>query len=97
MAAATKLLANSDGCVSILNYDDLTMLASGVTVDNTSGIERVAFFIIISGQTLSALVDVGQTSTIMFPLLMAVTTPLAANGITGLVIAGYSSHGIGSA
>ncbi len=94
MAAATRLLASSDGCIASLNYDALTMFASGVTVDNTNGIERIAFSIGINEQLLSTVADIGQTSAITFPLLMAVTMSL--NGITKLVIAGYDFHGIGS-
>ena len=96
MAAATKIFAESGGCIAFLNYDDLGLLATGVTVDNTNGTEVITFLIVINGQTLSTVVDVGKTSVITFPLTAAVTKPLAVNGITGLAIAGYSSHGIGS-
>jgi len=67
------------------------LLATGVTVDNTNGIETVRFFITINDQTLSTTVNQGQISTITFPLAAAVV--LSLNLMT---IAGYSGHGIGS-
>ena len=91
MAAATQFLASSQGCIAVLNYDDIGLLATGVTVDNTNGTETVKFSIVINDQVLSATVDQVKISTITFPLASAVAVSL-----NRLTIAGYSSHGIGS-
>jgi len=52
---------------------------------------------IVSGQKLSATVDVGQTQFVSFPLSIAVTSSLALNGLTSFLMAGVTEYGIGSA
>ncbi len=97
MAAATKLLARSGACVAVLNYDDLTLLASGFTVANIGGSEPIIFYMIVSGQKLSATVDVGQTQFVSFSLSVAITSSLSFNGVTSFLMAGVTEYGIGSA
>jgi hypothetical protein len=96
MAAATKTLASSGLCVAVLNYDDLTLLASGVTVANISGTEAVQFSITVSGQTFSRTIGIGQSGVITFPVAIAVTLGLAGNGLPNLLLSGLQSFSIGS-
>lgn len=97
MAAATKFLASSSGGIAVLNYDDVTLLATGVTVANISGTEKIKFFISILGTISSATVSIGQTSFIPLSPSVAITIGLTLlDGGPSFVIAGYDSHGIGS-
>lgn len=97
MAAATKILARSRTCVVVLNYDDVTLLASGVTIANVGGTEPVTFFLVLNGQTLTATAAIGQTVNIPFPSAAACTAGTAPNGLPNFVVSGLTSYGIGSA
>jgi hypothetical protein len=97
MAAATRLLARSGTCVAVLNYDDLTLLASGFTVANIGGSEPITFYMIVNGQTLSATVNIGQTHVTTFPLAIAITIGVSAlTGAPTFLMAGVTEYGIGS-
>ena len=97
MAANTKFLASSSGGIAVLNYDDITLLATGVTVDNTNGTENIKFFISILGTVFSDTVPVGQTSFIPTSPSIAITVVAARlDGGSLFLMAGYDSHGIGS-
>ncbi len=95
VAAATKFLAGSQGAMAVLNYDDVTLLATGVTVENISGVEQITFTI-STDQMVSRTVDIGQTAFISFPIARAVTLPLSIRGLPSIVMVGYVSHGIGT-
>ena len=96
MAAQTRFLASSTGGTAVLNYDDVTLLATGVTVDNISGTENIKFFISISGTMFSATVPVGETSFIPISPSIAITLGITPLGDHLFLMAGYDSHGIGS-
>jgi hypothetical protein len=96
MAAATKLLAKSGVCVAMLNYDDVTLLATGVTIANIGGSQTIVFYVIIGGTTISRSVGIGQTSILNFPSSAAITVGTASNGQPSFKVAGLSSYGIGS-
>ena len=95
VAAATKFLAGSQGAVAVLNYDDVTLLATGVTIANISGVQQITF-VITTDQVFSRTVDVGQTAFISFPIALAITLPINIRGLPSIVIVGYVSHGIGT-
>ena len=95
MTSTTRPLASSSGGVAVLNYDDLTLLATGVTIDNISGSETIRFFISILGIVRSATVLKGQTGFISLSPSVAVTTDIAPLGASSLTLLGYDSHGIG--
>jgi len=90
MAAATKLLAKSEVGVAVLNYDDATLLASGVTIANIGATSAITFWIVVSGITSFRTVIPGQTAVLTFALPLVVTI----NGL-GLVVAGVTAYGIG--
>ncbi|SRR6266481_1501324 len=96
MAATTRPLASSDGCIALLNYDDVTLLATGVTVANVSGIEMLIFSITINSQTSSATVDKGQTAFIPFSVPASLVSVLGVADISTLGIVGLNSYGIGT-
>ena len=97
MVDNTRFLASSSGGIAVLNYDDITLLATGVTVDNANGTENIKFFISILGTVFSATVPVGQTSFIPTSPSIAITIGVARlNGGSPFLMAGYDSHGIGS-
>ncbi len=64
---------------------------------DVAGSEPITFYMIVSGQKLSATVDVGQTQFVSFPLSIAVTSSLALNGLTSFLMAGVTEYGIGNA
>jgi len=97
VAAATTLLARSGLAVAVLNYDDLTLLASGFTVANISGSEPITFYMIVNDQTMLAAVGIGQTHFTSFTIAVAITSGIAFNGLTSFLMAGVSEYGIGSA
>jgi hypothetical protein len=96
MAATTRFLASSSGGVALLNYDDVTLLATGVTVANVGGTEAIMFFISILGTVHSATIAKGQTSFISLSPSVAITIGIDELGGPSFVIAGLDSYGIGS-
>jgi hypothetical protein len=96
MAAATKLLAKSGVCVAVLNYDDVTLLATGVTIANISGVETIVFFLILNGTTSSRTIGIGQTAVISFPSSVQCATGTAEDGSPSFVVPGLTDYGIGS-
>lgn len=97
MAAQTRLLARSGTCVAVLNWDDATLLASGFTVANIGGTEPITFYMVVSGQTITALVGIGQTSVKTFPSPVAITTGVnAQTGGATFKMAGVTEYGIGN-
>lgn len=96
MAAKTRTLAKSGACVAVLNYDDATLLATGVTVANVGGHEPVTFFVVLNGTPLSVTVAIGQTSVLTFTSAAAVTLGTAANGNPNIIVAGLTGYGIGN-
>jgi hypothetical protein len=90
MAAQTAQLARSEVGVAVLNYDDLTLLASGVTIANIGGAAPITFWIVEAGVALFRVVNPGTTANLPFTLPIAVS-------ILGLklTLATVSSYGIG--
>jgi hypothetical protein len=97
VAAATTRLATSGTCVAVLNYDDVTMLATGVTIANIGNFETITFFVVIDGSTISRDVGVGQSSVIIFPSAKLCTIGVGLiNGLPTFIVSGLSRYGIGS-
>lgn len=97
MAAATRLLAKSGVCAAVLNFDDVSLLATGFTVANIGGVESITFFMVVNSQTLTAVVGIGQTKVTPFP--SSVQCSVGTNSETGaptFIMAGVTEYGIGS-
>jgi hypothetical protein len=98
VAAATKLLAKSGVCIAVLNYDDATLLATGITIANIGGAEAITFYVILDTQTFSRTISAGQTSIIAFPSSILCSIGVSAiSGVPNLAMAGITEYGIGSA
>jgi hypothetical protein len=98
VAAATKRLATSGTCIAVLNFDDVTLLATGVTIANIGNFESITFFADLDGSTISRNVDVGQSSFLSFPLAKLCTIGTSIlNGEPTFNVSGLTRYGIGSA
>lgn len=91
MAAATLFLANSDGCTALLHYDDVTLIASTITMDaQQNGPELVTFWFKILNVSIEvATASRGISTTLTF-------TPITLiQGAKGLQIPNFARMGIG--
>jgi hypothetical protein len=92
MAAATHLLATAGLCTAKLNYDSVTLLATGVTINNAAGSVAVAFFIVTSGVRQSGTVQPGASQTLTFPTARSVT--IVNIGADIIAITGLTEFGV---
>lgn len=79
MATQTQILAQSNGCVATLNWNNSTNTATSVSVNNTQG-NAAATFQIQTSTLQSATVQPGATATITFPTALSLTIGTSTAG-----------------
>ena len=73
---ATLLIAQSEVCTALLNYDPVGLTASSVIMANTSGQHPVTFWISVSGVLQQKTAPVGTTT------ILTLSPPLAVVNVT---------------
>lgn len=88
MAAATLLLGSIAGCTLTLHYDDVTLQAGAITLDNSRGAVSVACDFTAQGVSTQNVTISPGLSTQMNFLPPATVAPRTVNGKTKLFVQG---------
>jgi hypothetical protein len=94
MAAATIELASLLGGTAVLNFDNATLVATSVTIDNTTGGLDLIFNATLDGTSRSFTVTKTKNNTFSFPShAVTIGTPKP----TSVTVTGLSIYGMGTA